>query len=130
MSTCFVTNAIVAVATGFVVVASQAFSPSTTGWIAFGIAIAILALASVAQADASRGIVQRRLDGIVGIVAAWTIVASVVFDGTSLKWLSAGEALALVALALAGLVYNELREQRAVRAETGTSMSDSLRAAA
>jgi hypothetical protein len=39
------------------------------------------------------------LDGIVAIVAAWTIVASVVFDGTTLKWLTLGEAVALFALA-------------------------------
>lgn len=37
MSTRFVSNAVVAFAAGFVVVASQAFSPSTTGWIAIGI---------------------------------------------------------------------------------------------
>ena len=130
MSTRFVTNAILAVAAGFLVVASQAFSASTTGWIAFGIAIGILAVASLAQADASRGVVQRTLDGIVAIVSAWTIVASVVFHGATVSWLSTGEALALVALALAGLTYNEVREQKAVRAAAGTSMGESLRAAA
>jgi uncharacterized membrane protein YccC len=130
MSTSFVTNATLAVAAGFLVVATQAFSPSTTAWIAFGIAIGILALASLAQADTSRGAVQRMLDGIVAIVAAWTIVASVVFDGTTLKWLTLGEAVALFALAAAGLAYNESREQKAVRATDGTGLSDSLRAAA
>jgi hypothetical protein len=130
MSMCFITNAIVAVATGFLVVASQAYSPSTAGWIAFGIAIGILALASVAQADAARGRVQRTLDSLIAIVAAWTIVASVVFSGTTLKWLTTGEALALVALGVVGLAYNEVREQNAVRTETHADMSDSLRAAA
>jgi hypothetical protein len=95
MSTSFVTNTVVAVATGFLVVATQAFSPSTTGWIALGIAIGTLALATLAQAGNARGAVQRILDGIVAIVAAWTIVASVVFDGTTLKWLSLGEAVTL-----------------------------------
>jgi hypothetical protein len=70
------------------------------------------------------------LDGIVAIVAAWTIVASVVFDGTTLKWLTLGEAVALLALAAAGLAYNESREQKALRATDGTGLSDSLRAAA
>jgi len=129
MSTSFLTNATIAVATGFVVVASQAFAPSTTAWIAFGIAIGILAVSSLAQADASRGLVQRALDGVIAVVSAWTIVASVVFHGATVKWLSTGEALALVALALAGLTYNELREQRAVRT-AGASMGESLRAAA
>jgi hypothetical protein len=130
MSTRFVTNAILAVAAGFLVVASQAFSSSTTAWIAFGIAIGILTVACLAQADTSRGLVQRSLDGIVAIVSAWTIVASVVFSGATVRWLSTGEALALVALALAGLTYNEVREQKAVRAAAGTSMGESLRAAA
>jgi hypothetical protein len=40
------------------------------------------------------------------------------------------EAVALAALPVAGLAYNEVREQKAVRAAAGTSMSDSLRAAA
>jgi hypothetical protein len=130
MSTRFVTNAIFAVAAGFLVVASQAFSSSATGWIAFGIAIGILAVACLAQADASRGVVQRSLDGVVAIVSAWTIIASVVFHGATVRWLSAGEALALVALALAGLTYNEVREQKAIRAAAGTSVGESLRAAA
>jgi hypothetical protein len=93
MSTRFVSNAVVALAAGFVVVASQAFSPSTTGWIAFAIAIAIgiLTVASVAQADRSRGLAQRAVDGMTAIVSGWTIVASVVFHGTVLLWLSAGE---------------------------------------
>ena len=130
MSTRFVTNAIIAVAAGFVVVATQSFSSSTASWIAFGIAIGILALAGLAQVDASRGDVQRILDGIVAIVAAWTIVASVVFDGTTSKWLSLGEGLALVGLALVGLTNNEIREQTAVRVSSDTSMRDSLRTAA
>lgn len=130
MSTRFVTNTIVGVAAGFVVVATQSFSSSTAGWIAFGIAIGILALAGLAQVDASRGDVQRVIDGIVALVAAWTIVASVVFDGTTSKWLSLGEGLALIGLALAGLTYNEIREQMAVRANSDTGMRDSLRPAA
>lgn len=130
MSMRFATNGIVAVAAGFLVVASQGFASATTGWIAFGIAIGILALTGLAQADSSRGVDQRVLDGIVAIVAIWTIVASVVFDGTALKWLSAGEAIALVAVAVAGLAYNEVSEQKAVRSAADTTMSDSLRAAA
>jgi len=130
MSTRFVTNAIFAVAAGFLVVASQAFSSSTTGWIAFGIAIGVLAVACLAQADASRGVVQRSLDGVVAVVSAWTIVASVVFHGAAVKWLSTGEALALVAFALAGLTYNEVRGEKAMRAAAGTSVGESLRAAA
>jgi hypothetical protein len=129
MSTSFLTNAIIALATGFLVVASQAFASSTTAWVAFGIAIGILAVSCLAQTDLSRGRLQRTLDGVIAIVSAWTIVASVVFHGATVRWLSTGEALALVALALTGLTYNEIREQKAVRI-AAASMGESLRAAA
>ncbi len=129
MSTRFLTNAIVALAAGFLVVASRAFGSSTTGWLAFGIGIAILAIACLAQADRSRGAVQRVLDGIIALVSGWTVVASVVFHGATVTWLSTGEALALVALAFTGLTYNEVQEHAAVRAAAGAGASESLRAA-
>jgi hypothetical protein len=68
----------------------------------------------------TRGAVsQRLLHGIVAIVAVWTIVASVVFDGTALKWLSAAEALALVAVAIAGLASTRsVSRRRSVRRPT------------
>jgi hypothetical protein len=130
MSIRFVSNAVLALAAGFVVVASQAFSSSTTGWIAFGVAIGILAVASLAQADRSRGLLQRAFDGVTAVVGAWTIVASVVFSGTALTWLSAAEGIALVALAYAGLTANELRRQPAVHTLAETTMGESLREAA
>jgi len=130
MSTRFLTNGIIALAGGFLVVASQAFASATTGWVAFGIGIGVLAITCLVQADPSRGLVQRGIDGIVAIVSAWTIIASAVFDGATLKWLTMAESLALVALAVAGLTYNELREQAAVRAAAGAERDESLRAAA
>jgi hypothetical protein len=130
MSTSFATNAIVAVGGGFVVVASQAFASSTTGWIAFGIAIGTLALACLAQADRSQSVVQRSLDGMVAVVSGWTIVASAVFEGSAVRWLSTAEGIALVALALAGLTYHDVREHAVVHAATDTSTGEALRAAA
>src|SRR5262249_24969794 len=100
MSTPFLTNGIIALAGGFLVVASQAFASATTGWVAFGIGIGVLVISCVAQADASRGPAQRGIDAMVAVVSAWTIVASVVFDGATLRWLTTAESLALVALAV------------------------------
>jgi hypothetical protein len=130
MSTRFVSNAVVVLAAGFIVVASQAFSPATSGWIAFGIAIGILAVACLAQADRSRGLAQRVLDGVAAVVSGWTIVASVVFHGTALLWLSAGEGITLVALAYAGLAVDELWRRPVVHGTAETSVSESLRPAA
>jgi hypothetical protein len=131
MSTGFITNSVIALAAGFLVVASQAFSPSTTGWLAFAIAIGTLAVACLAQADRSRGIVQRALDGAIALLSAWTIVASVVFDGRVVTWLTLGESIGLVGLAYVGLNYHEYRRHKGGRhaAET-VEEDDALRVAA
>ena len=112
MSSRFITNLVVLTAGGFVVVASQAFSAGTTGWIAFGVAIGILAVTAVAQRFRGRGRVQTALDGLVGALAVWTAVASMVFSGATLIWVSFGNAVAFAALALAGLAAHELSTER------------------
>ena len=92
---------------GFIVVASQAFSPSTTAWLAFAIGIGAVALAGVPfVAGARRGVLA--LDGVIGVLAVWTIVASLVFAGSLVQWLSFGEGVGFVALALAGLTVDHV----------------------
>ena len=131
MSTRFIINALIALAGGFLVVASQAFSSSTTGWLAFGVAIGTLAVSSLAQADRNSGIVQRSVDGAIAVLSAWTIVASVVFDGRVVTWLSLGESIGLVALAYVGLNYHEYQHHRGSRMATETvEGDDALRVAA
>src|SRR5882757_10889876 len=93
----FITNMLLALAGGFLVVASQAFSAGTTGWIAFGVGLGIITMLGVSQVDRGRGTFQRALDAVGGLIAMWTIVASVVFVGAALTWLSFGEGLAFVA---------------------------------
>jgi hypothetical protein len=110
----FLTNVAVALVAGFVVVASQAFAIAVTGWVTFGVALGILALLGVSQLDQRRGTIQRSLDAIAGVLGVWTVVASVVFSGSTLMWLSFAEALAFVAIALAGLVAHELSTERVV----------------
>jgi hypothetical protein len=114
MSLRFGTNLLFALASGFVVVCSQAFSASVTGWITFGIALGILTVLSLAQFDRLRGMVQRSLDAITGLLGIWTVIASVVFAGSALRWLSFGEALGFVGLAVVGLVLHELSTERIV----------------
>jgi hypothetical protein len=113
MSSRFITNMTVALAGGFVVVASQAFAPSVTAWLAFAVAIGIIVISAAAQLDRSRGIMQRALDGIAGVLGLVTIVFSLVFSGTTVQWLSFAEALGFVALAFSGLTLNEVAQWRA-----------------
>jgi hypothetical protein len=116
MSPRFITNIALALAGGFLVVASQAFRPGLTGWLAFAIGIGVVVVVGAAQLDRSRGSLQRALDAMTAALAVWTIVASVVFTGTTLTWLSLGEALGFVAVALAGLTAHELSSERIVHA--------------
>ena len=63
MSTRFTTGAVFAILGGFVVVVSQAFSPSVAGWVAFGVGIGIIVITALAQLDSGGLRAQRILDG-------------------------------------------------------------------
>jgi Na+/phosphate symporter len=110
----FITSVLALLAGAFVVVASQAFSASTTGWIAFGVALGILGMTAVAQLDRNRGRVQGAFDAVIGALSIWSVVAAVVFSGAALTWLSCGDFLGLAVLACAGLIAHELGAERAV----------------
>ena len=114
MSQRFISNIALAVAGGAVVVASQAFTPSVTGWSTFGVSLGALALLAVVQRDRSRGRVQHLLDAGTGALALWSAVASVVYTGSTLTWLSFAEGCVLVGLALVGLVAHEVSTERVV----------------
>lgn len=97
-----------AVAGGFIVVASQAFAADVTAWLAFGVGVGALVLAFIpVLAGARRWILG--LDATIAILAVWTIIASLVFSGGAVRWLSFAEALGLVGLAAIGLTVDHIR---------------------
>jgi hypothetical protein len=114
MSQRFISNVALAVAGAVGVVASQAFSAGVTGWLMFGISLGALALLAVVQRDRARGGIQRLLDLLVGVLALWSAVASVVYNGTTLTWMSFAEGLGFVALGVIGLVVHEVHTERVV----------------
>ena len=114
MSERFISNVALAIAGAVVVVASQAFSSTVTGWLTFGVSLGVLALLAVVQRDRARGRLRRLLDSGIGALALWSAVASVVYTGTTLTWLSFGEAIGFVGLAVVGLVAHELKTERIV----------------
>jgi hypothetical protein len=116
MSTRFISNLALGLVGAAVVVASQTFRPTVIGWSMFGVSLGVLALLAVAELDRTRGLVQRALDASSGVLALWSAVASVVFTGTTVMWLSFGEALAFVGLAVIGLIAHELTTERVVHA--------------
>jgi hypothetical protein len=114
MSTRFLTNLTVLTLGAFVVVVSQAFAVSTFMWLMFGAGIAALAIAGPGLAIPSRGLTQRALDGLIGVLGASTIVASMVFAGATITWLGFAAGAALFALAIVGLTLHELTTDRVV----------------
>ena len=113
MNSRYLTNIGLALMGGFLVVVSQAWSVSVFMWVMLGIGIAAMALAGSAGIP-GRGRSQRVLDGIIGVLGAWTIVASVVFAGSVVTWLGLGSGAAFVALAVIGLTLHELYTERVV----------------
>jgi hypothetical protein len=114
----YLSNAAIALFGGFVVVASQAFAPAVTAWLAFAIAIAILVVAGVSQLQRGRGIVQRILDGVTGLLAAGSVIASLVFVGPAVMWLSFAAGAGFVLLAFVGLTLHEIWTYRATHGLT------------
>jgi hypothetical protein len=113
MSTRYFTGTLLVILGGFVVVATQAFAPTTVSWIAFGIAIATVAVSVLAQLDRSRGTVQRVLDAAQVAVGGLLIVFALTASGTAVRWLSFALALGTVALGFIGLTFNEISNWRA-----------------
>lgn len=115
MSSRYISNMLIAIAAAFVLVATQAFAPSTVGWIAFAVTgVGVLVLTAVTVLASGRGVIQRTLDGVVAALAVWTIVESLIFSGSLMVWLSFGAAAAIAALAVAGLTAHELSTERVV----------------
>jgi hypothetical protein len=113
MRTRFFYNSLLALAAGFLVVATQAFAPVTVAWITFGIAAGITA-AALGMIPLRTGLIQRGLAALTVGLGAWTIVLSLVFAPTTVVWLGFASALAFVALAFAGLTAHELTTERIV----------------
>jgi hypothetical protein len=124
----FVSALLAGLAGGFVVVASQAFTPSTAGWIAFGIGLGLLVLAAVPSLAGDKGLVSRAIDAVLAAVSAWTVVASVVWTGTTLKWLTFAEGIAFAALALGGLILNQVQLTRKLRSAALSPATESFEA--
>jgi hypothetical protein len=97
---------------GFLVVASQVWTGDTlqTLFVVGGAVMIIGAAIDASHEDTG----QRTLDGLIGLLGAWTIIQAFVFEATDLKWWSFASACALAALSTIGLVLHETRTERVV----------------
>jgi hypothetical protein len=106
-------NMVLALAAGFLVIATQVFTATTGAWIGFGIAVGATLL-SAGLVATRLDVVQRSLTGVAGVIGAGTIVATLVFAPATAATLAFASALALVGLAVVGLTAHELRTERVV----------------
>lgn len=114
MSTRFVSNAVVSLLGGVVVVLSMGLSSwVAVRWSAFGIAIGIVGISVLAQLDQRRGTVQRALDVGLVLTAGMLIAATAFFSGTTVVWLAFALALGCVGVGFAGLTVHEVEMWRA-----------------
>lgn len=114
MSTRYLTNLILALIGGFLVVVSQAFGTDLFSWVMLGVGIVTIVIAAPDVALGSRGSLQRGLDYLFSLLGVWTIIASMVFGGVVLTWLGFASGIALVMLGVGGLTMHELSTERVV----------------
>jgi hypothetical protein len=114
----------------FLIIASLVFSAGVAGWLMFSVALGVVALTGVAQLDRRARLAEHAIDGATGTLAIWATVASVVFAGATVSWLSFAEAIGFVLLAFAGIAAatQRLVSERAAR-KLGAAPSETSRPA-
>ena len=125
---------VVGIAAAFLVVATAAFSTAVTVWLAFGISIGTLAVSAGVAYRYRNDVASLVLGLIAVVVSVWTIVASLVFTGTTVESLVLASSLAMSGLAIAGLTAHEIESDYVVyprrREETPETSQSRLSAAA
>jgi hypothetical protein len=106
---------------GFLLVAVFAWDPATAAWLGFAISIPLLLFGLAMAYSALRGgaavgerIGVTTLGLITSAIAAWTIIASLVFAPSTARWLIFASACAHVVLSMASLVIREITTERVV----------------
>jgi hypothetical protein len=106
---------------GFLVVAVFAWAAATVAWLGFAVSIPLLLLGvAIAYSTLRRGAAAGEKVGvttlglITAVIAAWTIIASLVFAPSTARWLIFASACAHVVLSMASLVIREITTERVV----------------
>ncbi|HXT92276.1 MAG TPA: hypothetical protein VN714_23825 [Trebonia sp.] len=113
LSSRFLFDSLFVVAGAFLTVASMAWAANTAGWTAFGVSVGVAALAALSVALTRKGS-QRAGHSLVGLIAIWSVIASLVFSGSLLTWFVFADAIALGVAALADLAVHEATTERIV----------------
>ena len=97
----------------FLAVIAMAFTASVAGWTGFGVFIG-LAVAALASALFGRGAVRRTTHAVVGLVALWSIAATLIYSGSALTWLVFAGGVAVTVIALIDLAAHEVTTENVV----------------
>jgi hypothetical protein len=108
----FISRLALLLVAGFLIVASQVWAGDTIEWLFIVGGIVMIALAAGALGMAPGP--QRTLDGLLGLLGVWSIVQAIVFEGTTLEWVSFTTAAVAALLATIGLTVHELTTERVV----------------
>ncbi len=105
-----------ALAAGFLVVASQAFAAFDIANLALGVGIGMLVVSLGTAGRYRRHLPSVIPAGAAAVGSAWMIVASQVFSLGTVQSLTFAEALGILGLAIIGLTAHELTTERVVHA--------------
>jgi hypothetical protein len=108
MAARFASNLLVLLAGAFLACVSFAFGADVVGWLALATGALVVATVLGAFATRERGVAQRSFDACVLVIAAWTIVSSRTFSGSTESWLAFASAATMVLFAFTGLVVHEV----------------------
>jgi hypothetical protein len=108
----FASYLVTALVAGFIVVVTQAFTPSTVAWIAFGAGVFFIAFA-LGQATWTT-LTHRLVQLGTLVLGVLIVIESLLATGSSVQWLSFAGALGVLALSLIGLTIHELSTERVV----------------
>jgi hypothetical protein len=97
----------------FLAVVAMAFTASVAGWIGFGVFTALTVIA-LASALFGHGAVRRASHGILGLAGLWSLIATLLFAGPALTWLTFAGGVALAVIALADLAAHEVTTENVV----------------
>jgi hypothetical protein len=101
------------VAGAFLAIAAMTWTIGVAHWVAFGVSAGVLVIAGVSAALARRGS-RATGHGLVGLAALWSLIAALVFSGSTLTWMVFYNAILVGVLALGDLAAHEATTENVV----------------
>jgi signal transduction histidine kinase len=115
------------IAAAFLVDASIAFSQTAVAALAFAITIGTLVVSAGVAYYSRISVASVYTAVLIALISAWTIVASLVFSGSTVQHLALASSLAISGLTLVGLTTHEFEHEQNVHSvkDSSTEMETS-----